>query len=123
MKNSATVHAHFLHEPSIVSVEETNMTQESGRYILIVLKTEFQIALKRIESFCKTDFFTIYDTQDRQDEYSVTNKSLPHLVNSPSAGERLRKTATVSFSFSMLLKPVVEPPSQSAPGPRKLLLV
>jgi hypothetical protein len=78
MKNSATVHEHFLHEPLIVSVEETNMTQESGQYIFIVIKNEYQIALKSIESFCKTDFFTIYDTQDLQDEYRVTYKSWPH---------------------------------------------
>jgi hypothetical protein len=73
-----------------LSIEETHKTDELGRYIFIVYKQDFEAAQVLIGNFCKEVFPKIYFTQDKQDTYRVTYQSLPHLVDSPSAGGAVR---------------------------------
>jgi hypothetical protein len=81
-----TVSKHFLSHQSIVSIEETHKSQESGRFIFVVYKQEFVEAQEYIGNFCKIVFPILYPTQEEQDNYRVTYHCLPHLVDSPSAG-------------------------------------
>ena len=85
-KVTATVAKHFLNHPAILSIEETHTTPESGRFIFIVYKMEFLAAQAYIANFCKTIFPALYPTQELQDNYRVTYKSHPHLLDSPNAG-------------------------------------
>ena len=90
MKNKANVMAsvatHFLNFRSILSIEETHKTQESGRYIFIVKKNDFPAAQAFISEFCSTVFQTLYPTEEAQGDYRVMYQHHPHLVASPSAG-------------------------------------
>jgi hypothetical protein len=86
-KVTATVAKHFTNHKAILSIEETHKTDKLGRFIFIVYNRDFETAQVFIGNFCTEVFPKIYLTQDEQDKYRVTYLSLPHLVDSPSAGE------------------------------------
>jgi hypothetical protein len=82
----ATVAKHFTNHKTILSIEETHKTDESVCLIFILYKHEFVAARNFIANFCKMVFPCLYPSQDKQDIYRVTYQTLPHLVDSPSAG-------------------------------------
>jgi hypothetical protein len=84
-KVMTTVAKHFLNHKSILSIEETHKLAKLGRYIVIVYKKDFVTAQAFIANFYQVIFPTLYD-EDERDKYRVTYQSLPHLVDSPSAG-------------------------------------
>ena len=90
MKNKenvmASVATHFLNFRSIISIEETHKTQETGRYIFIVQKNDFVAAQEYIANFCSTVFQKLYPTEDARSDYRVMYQHHPHLVASPTAG-------------------------------------
>ena len=81
-----TVENLFLAETSIESIQETNMTPLHGRFIVIVHKSAFQAARKFIEEFCSKTFSMICPEGQSADDYRVSVGSLPHLIDTASAG-------------------------------------
>jgi hypothetical protein len=55
-KITMTVAKHFTSHKSILSIKETHKTNESGCYIFIVYKQDFQVAQSFISTFCKKIF-------------------------------------------------------------------
>ena len=81
-----TVEKFFLGQTSIVSIQETNKTAESGRFIFVVKKSQYPDAKNIIEKFCSTTFDIIYPDQTDKDDYRVSVGSLPHLFDTAPAG-------------------------------------
>jgi hypothetical protein len=89
--HSMTVEDYFFTSPAVISIENTFGTEESGRFIFIVLKESFHEVRAFLQDFCSKKFKEIYLTQDERDNYRVTYKSLPHLQLSPNAGGAVAK--------------------------------
>jgi hypothetical protein len=97
--DSQTVQEYLFTHSAIQTIENTNLTEENGRFIFIVLKESFHEVREFVQDFCVKKFKTIYPTQEERDNYRIKYKSLPHLQMAPNAGGAVARLSAALVQF------------------------
>ena len=104
----------FLQHSGIIGVEPTASTDTDGRWLFIVLKSEYDSAREFIRQFCDTIFPSLL-TPDQQTRYVQSQGQMPHIyVSSPFGCDIQARAEAICQQLLGDLSTKTPPPKTSA---------